>query len=333
MELEWLQTACPPPHPLPKNMFLEDNCCLVQSVWSIELQQFWLQSVVLNLLGQLYVPWRECGKWLRSWYWNSLGFWSLLKRLVHSICHQKCHEFTLIQLDCSASSQRAVHNWISDCLMTEVSLDWNKFELSMLIMNHAFYAVSVKKKRVLPSSLTFTVFHTHSQKATTPNPVRAWVGQSETTVTCMLQTESTVTCMLQTESTVTCMLQTESTVICVLQTETTVTCMLQTESTVTCMLQTESTVICMSQTETTVTCMLQTRFRVLPGEEYRLMYNFFPLVAGQVALPRLHVNMLRYPGTMDDLIYSMLPSHIFIRVSTFFIQNVAFFFLIKIISG
>lgn len=68
--------------------------------------------------------------------------------------------------------------------------------------------------------------------------------------------------------------------------------------------------------------MLQTRFRVLPGEEYRLMYNFFPLVAGQVALPRLHVNMLRYPGTMDDLIYSMLPSHIFIRVSIFFIQNV-----------
>lgn len=59
---------------------------------------------------------------------------------------------------------------------------------------------------------------------------------------------------------------------------------------------------------------LQTRFRVLPGEEYKLLYNFFPLVAGQVALPRLHVNMLRYPGTMDDLIYSMLPSHIFIRV-------------------
>ena len=53
------------------------------------------------------------------------------------------------------------------------------------------------------------------------------------------------------------------------------------------------------------------------------MYNFFPLVAGQVALPRLHVNMLRYPGTMDDLIYSMLPSHIFIRVSIFCIQNVA----------
>lgn len=57
----------------------------------------------------------------------------------------------------------------------------------------------------------------------------------------------------------------------------------------------------------------QTRFRVLPGEEYRLLYNFFPLVAGQVALPRLHVNMLRFPGTIDDLIYSMLPSHIFIR--------------------
>ncbi|XP_025086483.1 trafficking protein particle complex subunit 11-like isoform X1 [Pomacea canaliculata] len=59
----------------------------------------------------------------------------------------------------------------------------------------------------------------------------------------------------------------------------------------------------------------QTRFRVLPSEEHQLLYNFFPLVAGQVVLPRLHVNMLRYPGTMDDLVHSMLPSHIFIRPS------------------
>ncbi|KAH9492651.1 Trafficking protein particle complex subunit 11 [Bulinus truncatus] len=57
----------------------------------------------------------------------------------------------------------------------------------------------------------------------------------------------------------------------------------------------------------------QTHFRVLPSQEYKLYYNFFPLVAGQVTLPRLHLEMIRYPGTMDDIINKMLPTHIFIR--------------------
>ncbi|CAL1526811.1 unnamed protein product [Lymnaea stagnalis] len=57
----------------------------------------------------------------------------------------------------------------------------------------------------------------------------------------------------------------------------------------------------------------QTHFRVLPSQEYKIHYNFFPLVAGQVSLPRLHLDMMRYPGTMDDIINKMLPTHIFIR--------------------
>ncbi|RUS82473.1 hypothetical protein EGW08_009779 [Elysia chlorotica] len=57
----------------------------------------------------------------------------------------------------------------------------------------------------------------------------------------------------------------------------------------------------------------QTQFRVLPSQEYKLHYNFFPLVAGQVNLPRLHLEMMRYPGTMDDIISKMLPTNIFIR--------------------
>lgn len=60
--------------------------------------------------------------------------------------------------------------------------------------------------------------------------------------------------------------------------------------------------------------LLQTQFRVLPSQECRLYYNFFPLVAGQVLLPRLHLDMMRYPGTMDEIISKMLPTHIFIRV-------------------
>ena len=65
----------------------------------------------------------------------------------------------------------------------------------------------------------------------------------------------------------------------------------------------------------------QTQFRVLPSQEYKLHYNFFPLVAGQVALPRLHLDMMRYPGTMDDIISKMLPTNIFIRVSQKFQQK------------
>ncbi|KAL5016622.1 hypothetical protein ScPMuIL_006211 [Solemya velum] len=57
----------------------------------------------------------------------------------------------------------------------------------------------------------------------------------------------------------------------------------------------------------------QIHFRILPGSDYLLTYNLFPLVSGHLMLPRIHVNMLRYPGTMDSIMQKMLPTHIFIK--------------------
>lgn len=44
------------------------------------------------------------------------------------------------------------------------------------------------------------------------------------------------------------------------------------------------------------------------------MYNLFPLMAGHLLLPKLSVNMVRYPGTIDPIVQKMLPSHVFIKV-------------------
>lgn len=57
----------------------------------------------------------------------------------------------------------------------------------------------------------------------------------------------------------------------------------------------------------------QVHFRVLPGKVYEMTYNLFPLVAGHVALPKMHLNMLRFPGTMDPIVQKMLPTHVFIK--------------------
>lgn len=57
----------------------------------------------------------------------------------------------------------------------------------------------------------------------------------------------------------------------------------------------------------------QIHFRVLPGKPYSLMYNLFPLLAGHLLLPKLSVNMVRYPGTIDPIVQKMLPSHVFIK--------------------
>ncbi|XP_077995405.1 trafficking protein particle complex subunit 11-like [Glandiceps talaboti] len=57
----------------------------------------------------------------------------------------------------------------------------------------------------------------------------------------------------------------------------------------------------------------QVCFRVLPSNSQVLNYNLYPLVPGHVKLPRLHINMPRYPGVADDLGGRMLPTHIFIK--------------------
>ncbi|KAL3856772.1 hypothetical protein ACJMK2_011491 [Sinanodonta woodiana] len=57
----------------------------------------------------------------------------------------------------------------------------------------------------------------------------------------------------------------------------------------------------------------QVHFRVLPRKAYNLMYNLFPLMPGHVLLPKMHLNMLRYPGTMDLIVQKSVPTHIFIK--------------------
>ena len=58
----------------------------------------------------------------------------------------------------------------------------------------------------------------------------------------------------------------------------------------------------------------QVHFRILPNTKYSLHYSMYPLLPGDVQLPKLHVNMLRYPGTMDSLVQKMLTSHVYIKV-------------------
>lgn len=56
----------------------------------------------------------------------------------------------------------------------------------------------------------------------------------------------------------------------------------------------------------------QLHFRILPSSKFKLNFNLYPLIPGSVPLPKLHLNMLRYPGTMDEIVQKMLPSHVFI---------------------
>ncbi len=51
--------------------------------------------------------------------------------------------------------------------------------------------------------------------------------------------------------------------------------------------------------------------------KYPLQYAMYPLLPGDVQLPRLHVNMLRYPGTMDEIVQKMLVSHVYVKVTSF----------------
>ena len=61
--------------------------------------------------------------------------------------------------------------------------------------------------------------------------------------------------------------------------------------------------------------LLQLHFRVLPSSTYQLRYQLVPLLPGNVALPRLRLNLLRAPAvTMDAVLQKMLPTHIFVLV-------------------
>lgn len=64
-----------------------------------------------------------------------------------------------------------------------------------------------------------------------------------------------------------------------------------------------------------IVCWFQFHFRLVPHSKYQLKYIFVPLLPGNSPLPRIHINMVRYPGTMDNIIQAMLPSHVFVMVS------------------
>ena len=61
-------------------------------------------------------------------------------------------------------------------------------------------------------------------------------------------------------------------------------------------------------------CAIQVHFRILPRDSYRLMYNMVPLTSGSVQLPKLHLNMPRYPEPVTTAVHKMLPSTIFVLV-------------------
>jgi len=57
----------------------------------------------------------------------------------------------------------------------------------------------------------------------------------------------------------------------------------------------------------------QMSLRLLPQDHQELVYNLFPLIAGNVNLPRLNVSMVRYPGSaITETIHKLIPSQIFI---------------------
>lgn len=62
------------------------------------------------------------------------------------------------------------------------------------------------------------------------------------------------------------------------------------------------------------TVLLQMKFRVLPSSTYCLRYQLVPLLAGNVTLPRLRLNLLRQAVAMDSVLQKMLPTHIFVLV-------------------
>jgi hypothetical protein len=57
----------------------------------------------------------------------------------------------------------------------------------------------------------------------------------------------------------------------------------------------------------------QVHFRVLPHDTYQLTYNMVPLVSGTVHLPKMHLNMPRFPDVMTAAVHRMLPSTIFVQ--------------------
>ena len=57
----------------------------------------------------------------------------------------------------------------------------------------------------------------------------------------------------------------------------------------------------------------EVHFSILPLARHTLDYKLFPISAGYVTLPRLHLSLPRYQGDIDTLLKNMIPSHVFIK--------------------
>lgn len=58
----------------------------------------------------------------------------------------------------------------------------------------------------------------------------------------------------------------------------------------------------------------QVHFSILPNGTYQLKYNLVPLMPGNLILPRLQLNMTRYPDLLASIVQKMLPTDIFVQV-------------------
>uniref|UniRef100_A0A8C5QED5 Trafficking protein particle complex subunit 11 n=1 Tax=Leptobrachium leishanense TaxID=445787 RepID=A0A8C5QED5_9ANUR len=57
----------------------------------------------------------------------------------------------------------------------------------------------------------------------------------------------------------------------------------------------------------------QIRLQILPGAVHKMLYNYYPLMAGYQLLPSLNINLLRIPDYTSDLLKRFLPTHIFVK--------------------
>ncbi|XP_026213775.1 trafficking protein particle complex subunit 11 [Anabas testudineus] len=57
----------------------------------------------------------------------------------------------------------------------------------------------------------------------------------------------------------------------------------------------------------------QVRLRILPGSEQKMLYNYYPLMAGYQTLPQLNISLPRCPATNAHQLRRFLPQRIFVK--------------------
>ncbi|XP_053315422.1 trafficking protein particle complex subunit 11 [Spea bombifrons] len=57
----------------------------------------------------------------------------------------------------------------------------------------------------------------------------------------------------------------------------------------------------------------QIRLQILPDTAQKMLYNFYPLMAGYQQLPSLNISLLRFPNYTSHLLKRFLPTHVFVK--------------------